>query len=154
MAYDIMKFLHILGVVLLVGNVTITAFWKVFADRTGDARIVAFAQYLVTLTDWIFTLGGIVLTIAGGYGMVIARGFHVFEDTWLVLGQLFFLVSGLIWLFVLVPIQIRQAKQARIAGKSGSLPAAYWRDGRVWIVWGIIATIPLVGAIYVMVAKP
>jgi uncharacterized membrane protein len=154
MAYDIMKFLHILGAVLLVGNVTITAFWKVFADRTGDARIVAFGQYLVTLTDWIFTLGGIVLTIAGGYGMVLMRDFRIFEETWLVLGQLFFLVSGLIWLFILIPLQIRLARQARKAGAAGSVPEAYWRDGRLWLIWGVIATIPLVGAIYVMVAKP
>jgi uncharacterized membrane protein len=154
MAYDIMKFLHILGAVILVGNVTITAFWKVFADRTGDARIVAFGQYLVTLTDWIFTLSGIVLTIVGGYGMAFARDFHIFEDLWLILGQLFFVVSGLIWLIVLVPIQIRQAKQARAFASSGSVPKAYWRDARAWLIWGVIATVPLVAAIYVMVAKP
>jgi uncharacterized membrane protein len=154
MSYEVMKFLHILGVVLLVGNVTITAFWKVFADRTGDARIVAYAQHLVTLCDWIFTLAGIVLILIGGYGMAAVRGFHLFEDTWLILGQLFFLVSGLIWLFVLVPLQIRQAKQARALKLTGSVPASYWRDARTWIIWGVIATIPLVAAIYVMIAKP
>jgi uncharacterized membrane protein len=154
MSYEFMKFLHLLGVVLLVGNVTITAFWKVFADRTGDAQVVAFAQYLVTLCDWVFTLAGIVLISGGGYGMAVARGFHIFGDSWLIWGQLLFLVSGLIWLFVLIPLQIRLAKQARISGATGSVPEVYWRDGRIWLIWGIIATIPLVGAIYVMIAKP
>jgi len=154
MTYEFMKFLHLLGIVLLVGNVTITAFWKVFADRTGDAQIVAYAQNLVTLCDWVFTLGGIVMIVIGGYGMAFVRGYNVFESPWLIWGQLLFLVSGLIWLFVLVPLQIRQAKQARVSSQSGSVPAAYWRDGRLWLIWGIIATIPLVGAIYVMIAKP
>ncbi len=93
MSYEFMKFLHLIGVVLLVGNVTITAFWKVFADRTGDAQVVAYAQHLVTLCDWIFTLSGIVMIVAGGYGMAYVRDYHAFEDTWLILGQLLFLVS-------------------------------------------------------------
>jgi uncharacterized membrane protein len=154
MSYEFLKFLHVIGVVLLVGNVTITAFWKVFADRTGDVNTIVYAQHLVTLCDWIFTLSGIVMILVGGYGMVAVRGLNVFEDEWLILGQLFFFVSGLIWLFVLVPIQVKQAGQARISSSSGSIPATYWRHGRLWLIWGIIATIPLVGAIYVMIAKP
>ena len=65
-----LKFLHILGVILLVGNVTITAFWKVLADRSDEPITVEHAQHLVTLTDWIFTIGGIVLILVGGYGML------------------------------------------------------------------------------------
>lgn len=154
MTYDILKFLHVIGVIILVGNVTITAFWKVFADRTGDAKIVAYGQYLVILCDWIFTLAGIVLIVIGGYGMAIVQGLHVFEDTWLIWGQLLFLVSGLIWLFLLVPLQIRQAKQIRAFNLSEPVPEKYWRDARLWLIWGIIATVPLVGAVYVMIAKP
>lgn len=154
MPYEILKFIHILGVVLLVGNVTITAFWKVIADRTGDVQVVAFAQHLVILCDWVFTLAGIVMIVAGGYGMAIIAALPVFEKTWLILGQLLFIVSGVIWLFVLIPLQIRQGRQARLSSKSGSFPDFYWREARLWLIWGIIATIPLVGAIYVMVAKP
>lgn len=106
-----MKFLHIVGVVLLTGNVTITAFWKAFADRSGNAQIVAYAQHLVALCDWVFTLGGIVMIVIGGYGMAFVRGYRIFENTWLSLGQLFFLVSGLIWLFVLIPFKSGRANR-------------------------------------------
>lgn len=154
MAYEILKFLHVLGVVLLVGNVTITAFWKVFADRTDDARIVGYAQHLVTLCDWVFTLGGIALIIVGGYGMAAINHLHIFEERWLILGQILFLVSGLIWVVLLIPYQIRQGRQARDFHKNGTIPLSYWRDARLWLIWGIIATVPLVAAIYVMVTKP
>jgi uncharacterized membrane protein len=147
MAYDILKFLHVLGVIILVGNVTITAFWKVFADRTEDAKVVAFGQYLVILCDWIFTLAGIVLIVIGGYGLAIT-------DAWLIWGQVLFVVSGLIWLFLLVPLQIRQARHIRAFNMSEPVPEEYWRDARLWLIWGIIATVPLVGADYVMIAKP
>ena len=48
MLYSIFKFIHVLGVVVLLGNVTITAFWKVFADRTRNASLIAHAQYAVS----------------------------------------------------------------------------------------------------------
>jgi uncharacterized membrane protein len=65
MTYFIFKILHILGVVLFLGNIIVTGVWKVMADRTGEPRTVAYAQQLVTLTDWIFTAGGVVLIIIG-----------------------------------------------------------------------------------------
>ena len=154
MLYDVFKMLHVLGVVVLVGNVTVTAFWKVFADRTGDPRLIAHAQHMVTVTDWVFTLGGIVLIYGGGFGAALVAGLDPFEPGWLLWGQLLFAVSGVIWLGVLVPAQVRQARQARAFAAGGAIPEAYRRDGRRWLVWGIVATVPLVAAIWVMVAKP
>ena len=152
--YAILKTLHIIGVVVLLGNVTITAYWKVLADRTSDARLVAHAQQGVTVADWIFTLAGIVLILVGGYGAAANAGFSLTGPLWLVIGQLLFAVSGLVWLCVLVPIQIRQARVARSLAREAILPSQYRRDSRRWLVWGIVATVPLVAAIYVMVAKP
>ncbi len=154
MLYDVFKLLHVVGVVVLVGNVTVTAFWKVFADRTGEPRLIAHAQHMVTVTDWVFTLGGIVLIYGGGFGAALVAGLDPFEPGWLLWGQLLFAVSGVIWLGVLVPAQIRQARQARAFAAGGAIPEAYRRDGRRWLVWGIVATVPLVAAIWVMVAKP
>jgi uncharacterized membrane protein len=72
--YDVCKTLHLVGVVLLLGNVTATSVWKVFADRSGDPRIIAHAQRLVTITDWMLTLSGIVLVIGGGFGAAYVAG--------------------------------------------------------------------------------
>ncbi len=152
--YEALKFLHLLGVVLLLGNVTITAFWKVFADRTKDARLVAHAQHGVTVSDWLFTVSGIVLLIGGGYGMALITGLDLFGSAWLVWGQILLVASGLIWLIVLVPTQIRQARQVRDFDLDQPIPERYRRDSRKWIVWGVIATMPLVVAIAVMIVKP
>lgn len=152
MSYEAFKFVHLLGVVLLLGNVTVTAVWKVFADRTHDPVVVAFAQRLVTLTDWSFTLGGVALTVAGGYGMAWLRHGGAPMPPWLLLGQALFVLSGLIWLLVLVPIQRSQARQARAFGSA--IPPAYRRLNRTWLTWGVVATLPLVAALYLMIAKP
>lgn len=154
MAYLIFKFLHVLGVVLLVGNVTVTAVWKVFADRTREPRTVAFAQRLVTGTDWAFTGTGIVLTIIGGYGMLLVAGIGLAASDWLLWGQILFVASGLVWACVLLPIQIRQARMARTFENRELVPDEYWRLARGWILWGVAATVPLVGALYLMIMKP
>ena len=152
--YDILKFLHITGIVMLMGNITATAIWKFFADRTGDARIIAFAQRLVTITDWSLTFWGIILTIGGGYGAAYVGGLDLIGDRWLAWSQMLFVVAGLIWLGLLVPIQVRQARAAKTFADGGEIPAAYRRDSRNWIIWGLVATVPLVAATWLMVAKP
>lgn len=151
--YDLFKFLHVVGVVVLLGNVTITAFWKAFSDLTRDPRIVAHAQRGVTVTDFIFTLLGIALVMIGGYGAAVIRQMPLFTSFWLVAGQVLFVVSGMMWLGILIPLQIRQARVARGFANGSEIPPAYWRDARIWLVWGIIATVPLVAAVFVMVMK-
>ena len=42
-AYLFLKGIHILGVILLLGNIIVTAWWKIMADRTRDPRVIAFA---------------------------------------------------------------------------------------------------------------
>ena len=154
MAYDILKMLHVLGVIVLIGNVTVSSFWKVFADRSGDPRIIAHAQRLVTTTDWFFTSSGIALLTVGGFGAAYVGGIPPFGPAWLVVPESLFLVSGLIWLLILVPIQVRQARQVRSFADTSPIPATYRRDNRLWLIWGIAATVPLIAAIYIMIAKP
>ena len=52
--YLFLKTIHLVGVVIFVGNIVVTAWWKVMADLTRDPKIVAFAQRQVTLTAYAF----------------------------------------------------------------------------------------------------
>jgi uncharacterized membrane protein len=64
-----------------------------------------------------------------------------------------FVVAGLIWLLVLVPIQVRQAKLARnFAGND--VGDDYRKLSRLWLFWGLISTVPLLAATWLMIAKP
>jgi uncharacterized membrane protein len=154
MLYEVLKFLHITGVVMLLGNVTATAIWKFFADRSGNPVVIAFAQRLVTLTDISLTLWGIILMVVGGYGALLVAKVSPFEGAWLVYSQACFVVSGVIWLGVLVPLQIRQARAARTFADGSAVPASYLRDCRLWTIWGLISFAPLIAATWLMTAKP
>lgn len=154
MSYLDFKLLHLLGLVLLLGNVTVTSVWKVFADRTGNPIIVAFAQRMVTVTDWFLTLGGVVLLALGGYGMTHTNGIPPLGARWLSLSQVLFALSGLIWLGILVPTQAAQTRAVRRFGVGETtLPAEYRRLSRRWITWGVIATVPLIAAMRLMIAR-
>ena len=150
--YVIAKFLHITGVAMLMGNITVTAIWKFFADRDGRPAVLAFAQKLVAYTDWSMTVWGVVLLMLGGYGMVWSAGLALFQG-WLLWSQLAFVLAGLIWLLVIVPIQIRQARLAR-AFTAEDVGGEYRRLSRRWLIWGLISTVPLVVATWLIVAKP
>lgn len=153
-AFNIFKFVHILGVILLLGNITVTAVWKVFADRTRDAGIIAFGQRLVTGTDFGLTVPGIVLTMVGGYGAMIEAQYAFPGPLWLLWSQICFVLAGLIWLGVLIPIQVKQARLARAFNDAGDVTPQYRRLARQWLAWGLIATVPLVSALYLMIHKP
>ena len=152
-AYAALKIVHLLGVTLFVGNIIVTALWKTMADRTDQPTTIAYAQRLVTLTDCVFTAGGVALLLIGGYGMVYFGGLNL-RDPWLVWGQALFAASGVIWILVLIPIQIAQARLARDFENSGDIPRRYWRLEKWWVGCGILATIlPLIN-FYVMIFKP
>lgn len=153
MGYEIAKFLHVTGVVMLMGNITVTAIWKFFADRDGRAEVLGFAQKLVTYTDWAMTVWGVILTMAGGYWMAFAGGLDLLGTGWLLWSQLLFVSAGLIWLLAIVPIQMKQARAARAFGETG-VTEAYRRLSRRWLGWGLVSTVPLVVATWLMVVKP
>lgn len=151
--YEAAKFIHITGIVMLMGNITATAIWKFFADRTGNPMIVAFAQRLITLTDWSLTLWGAALTIVGGYGAAYLGGWNLFGERWLVISQILFALSGAVWLGLLIPLQIRMARAAKAFDATGPIPEVYRKDSMMWLVWGSLATLPLIAATWLMVAK-
>ena len=145
---------HVLGVVLFVGNIVVTAVWKLLADRTRDPRVVAYAQRLVTVTDLAFTAVGAALITVSGQVMADAYGGVFSGPAWLTWGWSLFVASGVIWLAALVPIEIQQARLARAFRDAPSIPDRYWSLSRRWAVFGTVATIlPLVN-IYLMVLKP
>jgi uncharacterized membrane protein len=153
MSHNTWLVLHILGVVIFLGNIIVTAVWKVLADRTRNAAVVAYAQRLVTVTDIAFTATGAALIAVSGQAMADRFG-GVGGPGWLTLGFTLFIASGVIWVTTLIPIQIMQARLARRFVIDGVIPKRYWRLATVWYILGAIAiALPLVN-IYLMVAKP
>ncbi len=153
-SYLLLKSLHIAGVVVFLGNIVVTGWWKYQADRTRNSAIIAFAQRQVTLTDYVFTAGGAALLGVTGIGNAVIHGIAYRQVHWLAWGMGLFVASGVIWVAALIPIQIFQARMARAFASTGQIPDRYWKLGRLWLVFGIIATVVPFASIYWMVFKP
>lgn len=153
MSYDAFKVIHLLGVILFLGNIVVTGVWKALADRTGEPAVIAYAQRLVTLTDWVFTAGGAALILIGAYGMAAVASIDL-RQSWLLWGQGLFIASGVIWLLILIPTQIAQARQARAFASGGAIPESYWRRSQRWSIWGTAATLIPLANLYFMIFKP
>ncbi|MEO0384676.1 MAG: DUF2269 domain-containing protein [Pseudomonadota bacterium] len=152
MLYDLAKFLHVTGVAMLMGNITVTAIWKFFADRDGRPEVLGFAQKLVTYTDWSMTFWGVVLIMVSGYYMAISADFDL-SDGWLFWSQVLFVLAGVIWLLLIVPIQMKQARLAKTFA-AGDVGEEYRALSKRWLAWGLVSTVPLVIVTWLMLAKP
>ena len=152
--YLLLKMIHIAGVVMFLGNIIITGWWKFMANKTHHPAIIAFAQRQVTLTDYVFTAGGAAILLAAGMANVMIHDMDILHTRWLAWGLWLFTISGLIWIFILIPIQHKQAKASREFAEGGTIPESYWKREFWWFVFGILATVlPLVN-LYWMVYKP
>jgi len=150
--YWVFKVIHLLGVILFLGNIIVTGWWKLMADRQGDPLVVAFAQRQVTLTDYVFTGTGVILVLVGGNFMLAMA--NVSEPYWISWGVWLFVASGLIWGVILIPVQIKQARMAKAFDRDSVIPEQYWCLSRRWILWGVIATVLSLINLYWMVFKP
>lgn len=150
--YLLLKTLHIVGVVLFLGNIIVTGWWKVAANRTHDPRIVAFAQRQVTLTDWVFTLGGSSLVTAAGLGNAVLHDIPL-TTPWLAWGLGVFTLSGLLWVTVLVPLQVKLAGMAHAFADAPAIPPDYWPLERAWIIVGTVDILIPLAVVPIMVFK-
>jgi uncharacterized membrane protein len=153
MTYPLFKMLHIFGVVIFLGNIIVTGVWKVCADKIRDPHIAAFGQRLVTLTDWIFTFPGVMIILLTGLHMAQSWG-GISAQSWIKTGLTLFLISGIIWVVILIPIQIKQAHMAKRFDKDLNIPSLYWKLNWFWVFFGTIATILPLCNLYFMVIKP
>lgn len=149
----LLKSLHVLGVVIFLGNIIVTAVWQALADRTGSPALVAYAQRLVTITDFAFTAPGAALIAVTG-PMMAQRFGGVGAASWRSWGMGLFVASGALWLAILIPVPIAQARTAREFAARRAIPQTYRRLSTVWNLAGAVATLLPLFNLYFMVFKP
>jgi uncharacterized membrane protein len=142
------KFAHVLGAVLMLGNVIATGLWAHLALGRPDMRLAPFATRAILWADlWLTLVGGTLLTMSGLW-MSLQYGLSWGGTPWLRHGVYALGGSTLIWLAVLLPDQVRLVRLAD-AGDAAGLRRVYRR----WAVLGWAATGALVVGLWVMVAK-
>ena len=142
----ILRFLHVLGAVLLLGNVVVTGLWAMLLWRARPALPFRRAARVIMWADLCFTVvGGSLLTVSGIF-LIQARGYPWRELPWIQHGIVALGLATLIWLGILLPDQLRLERWTEDDPRYGR---AFWR----WTIIGWIDTLLLCYGLWAMVTK-
>ncbi|MFZ2269571.1 MAG: DUF2269 domain-containing protein [Azonexus sp.] len=151
--YLILKTLHILSSVLIVGTGFGTAYYLFFTNRLGRVSSIADVARLVVRADWWFTTPAVIFQPISGLWLAHMAGW-AWTTPWIVASFVLFAITGLCWLPV-VWLQVRLARMAeQAAANDAALPERYWRYAKHWEWLGYPAFIAMLGVYFLMVLKP
>ena len=153
--YLAMKTLHILAVVLFLGNIITGLFWKAHGDRTADPRIISHTLEGIIRSDRWFTLPGVALIIVFGLAAAVVGRLPILGTGWIWQSIALFTASGLAFMLQVAPLQ-RRLHASALGGVGGGAwdRAAYRRLSRRWELWGVVAILTPLAALVLMVYKP
>lgn len=151
--YFILKYLHVLGAIVILGTGTGIAFFMLMAHRSGDPRFIARTASVVVIADMLFTASAVVLQpVTGGLLMWLAS--TGLAELWLATSLGLYVVAGLFWVPV-VFMQIEMRDLARAADARGEpLPPRYFMLFRRWFLFGIPGFGSVMLILWLMIAKP
>ena len=154
MLYLALKSLHVVSVVLFLGNIITGVFWKVHADSSGELRVREQAIAGLIRSDRFFTVPGVLLIIATGVALALIGHLPLLGTFWIGWSLVLFGISGMAFAIKVGPLQKKLLVNTR-AGLSGAWnETEYHALSKSWGVWGTVATAAPLIAVFLMVMKP
>jgi uncharacterized membrane protein len=151
--YFLVKYLHVLGAIVILGTGIGIAFFMLMAHRSRDAAFVARTAATVVTADMLFTLSAVLLQpVTGGLLMYLSATSLV--ERWLLTSLVLYAVAGLFWApVILMQIEMRDVARAAVA-QGGPLPPRYFVLFRRWFLFGIPGFGSVMLILWLMIAKP
>jgi uncharacterized membrane protein len=154
MQYTLLKSLHIISVLLFLGNIITGVFWKAHGDRTATLPARAQALDGIIRSDRLFTLPGVVLIIVTGVLLAMTLHLPILGTKWIAWALVLFGVSGVAFSVFVGPLQKKMLKNVQ-DGMAGTWnQPEYQALSNAWTRWGAIATAAPLVALFLMVMKP
>lgn len=147
------KLIHVLAVVLFLGNITTGVFWKANADRSRNPAVIANMLEGIIRADRLFTMPPIIFILIGGVGAAIGGNYPILGTGWIFWSIVLFTVSGFAFGSHVAPLQRKMLALVRSSSDSVDW-AAYRALSRQWEIWGAIALVSPAIAAVLMVMKP
>lgn len=151
--YFILKYLHVLGAIVILGTGTGIAFFMLMAHRSGDPAFVARTAAVVVIADMLFTASAVLLQpVTGGLLMLLSA--TSYAEPWVTGSLALYAVAGLFWIPV-VFMQIEMRDLARAADAQDlPLPPRYFALFRRWFLFGIPGFGSVMLILWLMIARP
>jgi uncharacterized membrane protein len=151
--YFLIKYLHVLGAIVILGTGSGIAFFMLTAHRSRDPAFIAATAATVVIADMLFTLSAVILQPVTG-GVLMALSGTTLAERWLVTSLGLYAVAGLFWIPVIF-MQIEMRDLARLAvAQQAPLPPRYFALFRRWFMFGIPGFGSVMMILWLMIAKP
>lgn len=151
--YFLVKYLHVLGAIVILGTGTGIAFFMLMAHRSRNTAFIAHTAGVVVIADMLFTLSAVLLQPVTG-GVLMSLSATSLAERWLMTSLGLYAVAGLFWIPV-VFMQIEMRDLARAAATQGAaLPPRYFVLFRRWFLFGIPGFGSVMLILWLMIAKP
>ncbi|MCW8961552.1 MAG: DUF2269 domain-containing protein [Ignavibacteriaceae bacterium] len=105
MVYFILVLIHVMAVIIFLGNNTITPFWKSQAEKTKDRLHVLNTWEGIIRADRFFTMPGVTILLIFGIGAALHGGFNLINTGWIFWSIIMYIISGAAFMAKVVPIQ-------------------------------------------------
>lgn len=154
MTYLLWKLLHIIGVVVFLGNITTGLFWAAHAHRQGDFGTIGTTFRGIIQSDRRFTMPGVTAILIGGIGAAINGNIPFLATGWLLWPIILFSISGIIFGLSVAPLQKKIQQMALNTARTDETWTEYCLLYKRWEAWGFLAWLTPVIALVIMVLKP
>jgi len=152
MSYEIVKLIHLLSMLLLLGIGSGSAFYKYITDRVGSLEAIVHINKQVVLADWLFTTPSAIIQPLSGIALAHIIGYPL-TTPWILYSLILFVFSGIFWLGA-VYLQIRMRDiSIECLEESKELPPLYHRMAKIWFLLGIPSFLAMFGVMLLMVFR-
>ena len=154
MGYSILKILHIVSMIVFMGNITIGIFWLRYALKTRDFGIINHTIKGIIRADRIFTIPSVSLLLLAGIGAAMHGGYPIFGTGWILWSLVLLGISCFAFSAMLAPVQ----RKIRTLTEAGGKPSdSEWQKLqtliRQWNIWGFVAWFTPFLALLMMIMK-
>jgi uncharacterized membrane protein len=146
-----LKLLHVVAVILFLGNITTGLFWHRHAERTRDPKLLAHTMDGIIRSDRLFTVPGVFAIILAGVATAMVGKLPILSTSWILWSLVLFAIAGVVFVAKVGPLQRRMLDLARASSFDWD---AYRKLTKSWELWGAIALLTPIGALVLMVLKP
>ena len=149
--YQLLKVIHLFAVIIFMGNIITGLFWKMHADGTKNAAIIAHTMRGLIRADRWFTVPGVVVITAAGVYAAIQAGLPLLGTGWIFWSIVAFSLSGVAFGWKVAPLQ---KELLRMSTGTDLDWTTYRSKSLQWELWGLFATVMPLIAVVLMVWKP
>ena len=154
MNYSYLKLIHILAVIIFLGNIITGLFWMHIAVKTKDLKIITFTMKGIRDSDRYFTIPGVIIITAGGFLSAIFGQFPILHTGWIFWSIVMFSISGLAFAFKVAPLQ-KQVYHLTLNKETS--PNFDWKNFYkvyvAWVIWILVALFTPLAALIMMTLK-